>query len=367
MRVTSVRLCALVTVLVACGGGEESAPIAAGGRGGTAGAGGAAPGGSGGATAGASAAGSSGAGTGGAGAGHGGSAGTTGGAGSGGIAGAGGEGGSSGGADLAILTFNIRYGTADDGDDAWPLRKELVFGILRDQAADSVGVQEALIGQLQELDAEFPEYERVGVGRNDGEESGEFSPIFYASARLEVLDSGTFWFSDTPDVIGSIDWEATLPRICTWAHFEEKTTGRRYYHYNLHIDHASELARVNSVALLMSRVAEREDAVAPVIVTGDFNTGEASLPIQFMLGAEPIDEAENPLPLLDSFRVVNPDADPVGTFNGFTGASDGDKIDYVFSSGLEAIAAEIIRDNDQGRYPSDHFPVSARFDGSAWQ
>src|SRR6185503_8641718 len=119
--------------------------------------------------------------------------------------------------------------------------------------------------------------------------------------------SGTFWFSDTPDEIGSIDWEASLPRICTWAHLQEKSTGRSYYHFNAHLDNASETSRVNSAALLMARVVARDTPSAPVIVTGDFNTGESSVPIQYMLGAVPIENSENPLPLLDSFRVVNPD------------------------------------------------------------
>ncbi|HVJ20255.1 MAG TPA: endonuclease/exonuclease/phosphatase family protein [Polyangiaceae bacterium] len=329
-------------------GGSAGAPSAGtgGSAAGSGGSAGTATGGAGGATAGS--------------AGQAGSAGTGGGS-------EGGAGGAEGGPDLAIMTFNIRYGTADDGDNAWPLRKYLVFEIIRDKLPDSMGLQEALLFQLEELDAEFPEYDRVGVGRNDGVESGEFAAIMYKTEKLEVLDSGTFWFSDTPDEIGSIDWEASLPRICSWAHFQEKATGRSYYHYNIHIDNASELARVNSVKLLMSRVVAREVTTDPVIVTGDFNTGEASVPIQFMKGATTIDDSENPLPLLDSFRVVDPDETMVGTFSEFTGVSDGEKIDYIFTDTLQAIEAEIIHDNDAGRYPSDHFPVRALFDGSTWQ
>jgi endonuclease/exonuclease/phosphatase family metal-dependent hydrolase len=264
------------------------------------------------------------------------------------------------GFELGVLTFNIRYGTADDGDDAWDLRKHMVFEVLRTQAADSLGLQEALNGQLREIDVAVSEYARVGVGRNDGKLAGEFSPILYKLKRLEVLTSGTFWLSETPEVPGSKSWGASHPRICTWAHLREKITGRAYFHYNVHFDHQSETAKTESAKLLMQRVAQRSPSTDPVIVTSDLNANETSPAFQYLLGAAAIGDVKNPVPLRDSFRELHPDAEQVGTAHGFSGRVDGAKIDYVFiSSGVTALAAEIIRTNENGRYPSDHFPVSA--------
>jgi endonuclease/exonuclease/phosphatase family metal-dependent hydrolase len=357
-----------IAILLALACGSSPAPPPAGNAGsagasGAAGSGGSATSGAGGSVAGAGAGGTSGGGSGGTTGGSSGSGGALGGS-----AGSSGSAGSTPGPDLALLTFNIRYGSANDGDDAWPLRKELVYAVLDDQLADSIGMQEAEAFQLEEIDVEFPAYDRVGVGRSDGLEGGEFSPIYFKTERLEVVTSATFWFSDTPEVAGSMGWGANYPRICTWALFEEKASGRKYYHYNVHLDHESETARVNSAKLLMERVSARTEQNTPVVVTGDFNTGESSVPIQYLLGTGSIDDGNNPLPLLDTFREVNPDATEVGTFNGFTGESNGGKIDYIFvSPALGAIAAEIIRDNDAGRYPSDHFPVNALIDGATWQ
>ena len=252
-------------------------------------------------------------------------------------------------APLAVMSFNIRYGTANDGDNHWLKRREQLFALLREQQADVVGLQEALHGLIGEILQAVPGYAYVGVGRSDGRQAGEYAAILYRTARLQVRRSDTFWFSDTPGVVKSTSWGNQIERICTWAYFEDRE-GPAFYAYNVHLDHISQPSRERSVALLLERVKAR-DPKAPAVVTGDFNAGETNAAAQAMLAT-----------FQDSFRILHPDAREVGTFNGFKyGQTGGEKIDFVFvEPGTEVQAAEIVRTSSDARYPSDHFPVTAR-------
>lgn len=265
---------------------------------------------------------------------------------------------------LRVMSFNIRYGTAQDGENCWENRREMVFDVIRRQRPDVIGLQEALRFQLDEMRAALPGYEEIGVERDDGREKGEYSGILYRSDRLKLLESGNFWYSDTPEVPGSKHWGNTLPRLCSWGHFVLKEhPNRAFYHYNTHFDHISQPSRINSARLLAARIGTRPHP-DPVIVTGDFNVGEDNPVITYLTGRSatstgPGDEAPSPR-LVDTFRALHRDAREVGTFNGFEGKRTGAKIDYIFMSrGVEALEAEILRDSREGRYPSDHFPIIA--------
>jgi endonuclease/exonuclease/phosphatase family metal-dependent hydrolase len=253
------------------------------------------------------------------------------------------------GAPLAVMSFNIRYGTANDGDNHWLKRRDHLFDLLREQQADVVGLQEALHFQIEEILRAVPGYDYVGVGRSDGRRAGEYAAILYRTARLKARRSDTFWFSDTPGIVKSTSWGNQIERICTWAYFED-LEGPSFYLYNVHLDHQSQPSREKSVALLLERV-EARGPKAPAVVTGDFNAGEANPAAKAMLA-----------PFRDSFRLLHAGATEVGTFNGFKpGQAGGDKIDFVFvEAGTEVLAAEIVRSSRDGRYPSDHFPVTAR-------
>ena len=267
--------------------------------------------------------------------------------------------------DFRVMTFNIRYGSADDKENAWPLRRDLVFNIISEYQPQLIGLQEALEFQLDEITEQLPEYDYLGVGRDDGKKEGEFSAILYLKGRYKVIESGTVWLSDTPSVPGSTSWGNTLPRIVTWARFEDVRLNQQVYLFNTHFDHRSQPSREKSAQFLLDRVLSREDATIPAVVTGDFNAGESNPVIRYLVEDQPIamstgESLTNPRPLKDTFRTRNPEAVKVGTANRFTGYSVGPKIDYVFVSGQLSIkGAMIIRDNDQGRYPSDHFPVIA--------
>jgi endonuclease/exonuclease/phosphatase family metal-dependent hydrolase len=212
-------------------------------------------------------------------------------------------------APLRCMTFNIRYGTANDGDDSWPLRRELVFDTIRDFAPDILGVQEALPEQLDELRAALPEFGCIGIGR-EADGSGEYSAIFYRTARLDVAACDTWWLSATPETPGSRTWGNTLPRICTWARLLDRRDGSRFTLINTHWDHQSEPARLESGRLIAQWVAERFPSDEPCIVTGDFNASEESPAIAALCGGT--------RPLRDTFRELHPDEE-AGTFHGFRG------------------------------------------------
>jgi len=252
-------------------------------------------------------------------------------------------------APLTVMSFNIRYGTANDGENHWLKRREQLFALLREQQADVVGLQEALHGQIEEILQAVPGYAYVGVGRSDGRQAGEYAAILYRTARLQARRSDTFWFSDTPGVVKSASWGNQIERISTWAYFEDRE-GPAFYVFNVHLDHQSQPSRERSAALLLARIGAL-DPKAPVIVTGDFNAGENNPAAVAMLAV-----------FRDSFRVLHPDANEAGTFNGFKpGQTGGDKIDFVFvEPGTEVLDAAIVRTSRDGRYPSDHFPVTAR-------
>jgi endonuclease/exonuclease/phosphatase family metal-dependent hydrolase len=258
--------------------------------------------------------------------------------------------------ELSVLSFNIRYGTADDGANAWAARRELVFQVIRDTGADVLGVQEALRFQLDEIASAVPGLAEVGVAREDGDTAGEYSAILFDARRLAAEDHGTFWFSDTPGVPGSMSWGNRITRICTWVRLRERSSGRTFYVYNVHLDHESQSSRERSVELLAHRIAERSHP-DPVIVLGDFNAGETNPAIRYLVG-----NSASPGPRLhDTFRAVHPRADSVGTFHAFQGGASGEKIDYVLTDGeWQVLDAAIVRTHVAGRYPSDHYPVSAR-------
>ena len=259
---------------------------------------------------------------------------------------------------LTVMTFNIRYGTANDGENAWPARRAMLFDVIREQDADLVGLQEALDAQITEIVAAAPIYAVVGVGRDDGRTKGEFTAILFRKDRLRVADAGTFWFSETPAVAGSKSWGNTITRICTWARFIDRD-GQPFWHFNVHLDHQSQPSRERSAELLKRRVDERW-AKEPVIVTGDFNVGETNAALVTLTGGFP--SAGPPAPFVDTFRVRHPDERDVGTFTGFKfGAVTGPKIDYVLAQpGTDVLSAAIVRSSRDSRYPSDHFPVVAR-------
>ena len=263
---------------------------------------------------------------------------------------------------LDVMSFNIRYGTARDGENQWSARRTALFDVIRTQDSDVIGLQEALDFQIDEILAAVPGYAVVGVGRDDGARKGEYAAILFRPDRLQVAEAGTFWFSDTPSVVASKSWGNNVTRICTWARFIDRD-GRAFWHFNVHLDHESQPSRERSTRLLLERIEARPFPGEPVVVTGDFNVGETN-PAMLTLTSQP--PSDRPLVqamrLRDTFRVLHAAERTVGTFTGFKfGQVEGDKIDYILvEPSTEVLGAAIVRTSSNDRYPSDHFPVTAR-------
>jgi endonuclease/exonuclease/phosphatase family metal-dependent hydrolase len=269
---------------------------------------------------------------------------------------------------LTVMSFNIRNGKANDGENSWPNRRALVAGVIRDYDPDVLGVQEAFRFQLDHLAEDLPHYTEVGEGRG-GSTNDEYSAILYRTDRFNLLDAGTFWLSDTPEKV-SKTWGHYHYRICTWAHLKDRNTGQAFYIYNTHFDHKSQPARLNSAKLISLRIAER-GTKDPVILTGDLNAAENNHAVQYLKGVPyefplngPAFEDMPPIRLADTFRVQHPEAKYVGTGNGgYTGKRDGAKIDYILvGPGFETLSASIDQKPRKSRYPSDHYPVIAELE-----
>lgn len=251
--------------------------------------------------------------------------------------------------DLIVATYNIRYNTPNDGENAWPNRKEQVKGLIRYHEFDLFGTQEGLIGQLNDL-AEMQEFAFTGVGRDNGEQAGEHSAIFYKKSRFELLDSGDFWLSETPDE-PSYGWEAKHRRICSWAKFNDRQTGKTFFVFNAHFDHQAVEARRQSGMLVVEKMKEVAGD-APILFLGDLNSTpdtEQIITIKSFLN--------------DAYEVseIQPYG-PVGTFNSFDFLAPMDRrIDYIFVSDHFTVKKYgVLTDSYDQKYPSDHQPVVAK-------
>ncbi|NUQ64781.1 MAG: endonuclease/exonuclease/phosphatase family protein [Pirellulales bacterium] len=258
---------------------------------------------------------------------------------------------------VKAMAFNIRLSRANDGPDQWDNRKQLVAEIIRRFGGDVIGVQEAWPEQIAYFQSQFSDYGILSRTRDDNPEWGEAVPVLWQAKRWQPDpdEQGTFWLSDTPGVPGSKTFGNALPRIVTWVRLIRSGTGHGVYVYNTHFSHISEWARRQSAAMLVHRIAHRRYP-DPVIVLGDFNAGEPSETMQCLKGEVP----GAPFRLVDTFRAMHPHAQLVGTYHYFQGSRTGDKVDYVLTTpDATVLEAQILYDQEDGRYPSDHYPVTA--------
>ncbi len=257
--------------------------------------------------------------------------------------------------DLKVMTFNIRLNIAVDSLNAWPYRKDMLASQVKYHHVQLLGVQEALHLQMTDLQERLPSFKYTGGGRDDGKEKGEYSAIFYDTTVFKLLESQTFWLSETPEVAGSKGWGAAYPRVVTWAKFQYETSGKIFYAFNTHFDHMGKVARRESAHFLLKQVKAIAGST-PAVITGDFNATPQDEPIQI------IRDVRDPLHLTDSKeRSVSGHYGPAGTFTGFAAKErDDDPIDYIFLKGKWKVKDHAtISESWRGRFASDHFSVTA--------
>lgn len=255
---------------------------------------------------------------------------------------------------LKIASYNIQYDRVADTVNTWAKRLPGVVSIFNKYQFDIVGAQEPYLTQLNDLMPQISDYTYIGINISgkESEKRKHYTPILYKKDKFEVLDWGTFWFSETPDVPGKKGWDAFSPRICTWAKFKDKKSKKKFYFFNVHFDHIGKIARTESAKQLLAEVRKKADGY-PVFVTGDFNTNQRTSNYKILSDSGT---------LADSYHVTADMRSPnLPTHNSYLKELKGtSRIDHVYVSVNPAIKVNsytILTDIFGEVYPSDHFPV----------
>lgn len=249
-------------------------------------------------------------------------------------------------APLRVMTFNVRV-PVDAGMNAWVNRRDLLVSVIEAEHPDLLGTQELTAEQGAYIVAHLHGYAWFGQGREGGAQ-GEHMGVFYRTDRLEVLRSGDFWLSDTPDVPGSKTWGQPYPRMVTWAHFRLRDGGGTFAYFNTHFPYRPEDVRPRMLSAdeIMQRI-DKLPSTTRVILTGDFNCGPDSPVYAKLTGT-----------LHDTWTAAATRSGPALTFHNFTGTPD-QRIDWILTRGFKTAAVQTVTTHAGARYPSDHFPVVA--------
>lgn len=254
--------------------------------------------------------------------------------------------------DLKFISFNIRLGSSwskgQDGPHYWDNRKEAVVSMIRQENPDAIGMQEVLPNQLAYLDSALTDYQRLGVGREDGKSQGEHMAIFFKKDRLELVKGGTYWLSQTPDSV-SMGWDAACHRTVTMALLRDRQTGRQLLYMNTHLDHMGPVARAESTKLLTRLAAQWAGDNIPILIGGDMNSNERDTIFNSFFHAG-----------LANCRDMAPTADTAYTYNAF-GKGAPNRIDHFFHRGLTLKSFRTLNGDYGIPYISDHYPVELIF------
>ncbi|MEO8354160.1 MAG: endonuclease/exonuclease/phosphatase family protein [Chthoniobacteraceae bacterium] len=255
---------------------------------------------------------------------------------------------------LRVASFNVWSDAPKNAH--WPARKDVVGEALRRCEFDLAGLQEPTVSMIEDLQRALPEYGWIGAGRADGNSAGEFTPIFYRSARFERLKSETFWLAPDPKTPGR-GWDAACPRIVTWARFFDRAANRELAHFNTHFDHLGYRARRQSAHQLLNVITELDPSI-PVILTGDLNSRDSSAAYRILTGKIPFAQSADFRALRDTFYASEkPRVGPRRTYRGLLGLFGLGRIDYIFTNSRLRTLQHTVRTDCPGA--SDHWPVTA--------
>lgn len=252
--------------------------------------------------------------------------------------------------EIKIMSFNIRYDNPDDDENCWNNRKEACIDMINDQKPDVFGIQEGLIHQVCYFDSCLQNYAWIGEGRDSLIKNNEYSAVFYDSTKFNLMKSGTFWLSETPE-FASKGWDARYNRIATWVYLKDRNNEKEFLMMNTHFDHKGQIARYESSKLIVDKVKEitHNDSLT-VFIMGDFN-------------ARPGDELFEPISAyFKSAQKEAPITDQFGTTNGYGSEPEGKIIDYIFYRNATPIHYQTIMKNYGVAYISDHYPITAVFE-----
>ena len=250
-------------------------------------------------------------------------------------------------AEIGVMSYNIRLGVANDSTNSWEIRKPATKTMLDNLKPEVFGVQEAYDFQVDYILQQCPRYKAVGVGREDGVREGEHMSVFFDTKRIELLDWGTYWLSETPDV-PSFGWDAACKRTATWTLLKERRSGRRFWFVNTHLDHVGVVARREGLALISRNISAMNPEGLPMILTGDFNVTPDNPGLEGIRAQ------------MSYARETAGRTDDTGSYNGWGKASE--VIDYIWYSGFSGCPYfRTVTESFAGiPFVSDHYPVVAR-------
>nr|WP_262921672.1 endonuclease/exonuclease/phosphatase family protein [Pontibacter ruber] len=250
---------------------------------------------------------------------------------------------------LTVGSYNVRLDTPNDIGNLWKDRAPAVAALIRFHEFDILGTQEGFKNQLDDLSKALTEYDRYGVGRDDGKEKGEHAAIFFRKDKYKLLNKGDFWLSETPDK-PSLGWDATCcNRIASWVYLQDLKTKKKFYVFNVHFDHEGVQARRESSKLMLRKIREIAGK-EPVILTGDFNGNHSSEWYQALANSDI---------LKDTFKEVKQPYALSSSFNAFGKQNEGNEvIDHIFvTKDFNVSKWGMLTDTYNGKFPSDHFPI----------
>jgi len=262
------------------------------------------------------------------------------------------------------MSFNVRGSFRDKAKaDAWEKRADLNVETIEHCSPDLIGFQELQKGNLETYQKRLPHYAHVLGPRYGNRAPFDFNAIFFDPRHLELLDSGGFWLSETPERY-SASWETRVVRSANWVRFRVLETGLSFLHLNTHLDHVSSSARREGSRLILRKLAELLEDRPPAIVTGDFNCRPGSPVYRNFIEGGFVDTC------LDAGN-----GGDANTFHAFKGERYREsrprlgpkRIDWILLKDprrrIRAVSHSIVRDHDEesGAYPSDHYPVLAEF------
>lgn len=258
---------------------------------------------------------------------------------------------------VKVMSINTRYDNGGDGCNGWAQRRERVAKAIAFYDADIVGAQEVLANQMADLKARLPQYGVIGLGREDGVAKGEYEPVFFKKDRYELVDSGHFWLSQTPEVKGSLGWDGACVRMASWARLRDRRSGAELLAMNTHLDHVGPEARRQGAILLLQRI----DSITgggkiPVVVTGDFNSKPAGEPIRI------ITDRMRKGHLDSSHDKAELNYGPEWSYHDFDRVpyAERELIDYIFvTPGARVKSFGVLAEKDGEAFISDHCPVIA--------
>lgn len=249
---------------------------------------------------------------------------------------------------IDIMSFNIRYDNPSDNENSWDNRKADLLNLINYYRPDFLGIQEGLNHQIEFLAKNMTEYKYIGLGRDDGDTKGEYTAIYYDSTKFELIQTETFWLSETPDTV-SVGWDASMERICTYGNFKNIETGGVIHILNTHFDHIGEQSRAMSASLILSKIKDYNISSEQLLVMGDLNCEPKSQAITNFKS-----ELDDGMEMPESTFYG-----PVGTFNAFdTGRIPNERIDYIFTKNLTVLSYRHIDDRRPNQLCiSDHLPI----------